>query len=247
MSIDLTKLKLTKTHDKCVSGKPRLAVVCIHGIASDSTTFTKALNYWEGEESLRDVRFVTFDLLGAGKSLSDDNLDYDYKEQLEALHNAILDLGLDTLLVMVGHSMGTLIATRYANTHKKAVTKLILISPPVYTERDFSDPLFLEGMKVFRDAVGAKSRETVGSKQFEASMEHIVSDKCNYKVLAEIQTPAVLIYGFKDQIIAPHNIPKILSNNPKLSAIKTDGLHGVSIDKYRKVPKILREVLDEIS
>lgn len=245
MSKNLAKLRLAKTHDKCGSSKPRLTVVCLHGIASDSTTFEQALKYWEGEESLQDVRFVTFDLLGAGKSLSDESLNYDYREQLEALHNALEDLKLDTPLVIVGHSMGTLIATRYADTYKKAVTKLILISPPVYTERDFSDPLFLEGMKMFRDAVRLKSRDIFKSKQFEASMEHIVSDQRNYKVLAGLQTPAVLIYGFKDKIISPYNIPKVISDNPNLVAIKTDGLHGVSIDKYRKVPKLLREVLNE--
>ena len=46
-------------------------------------------------------------------------------------------------------------------------------------------------------------------------MKHIVSDKRNYKVLAELKTPAVLIYGFKDTIIVPHNIPTILKANPE--------------------------------
>lgn len=244
--INNQRLTLKKTHDFNASGKPRLAVICIHGIAADSSSYTKALAYWEKEDSLRDVRFLAFDLLGAGESMASDELKYDYAEQLEALHNSIEDLELDVPLVLVGHSMGTLIITRYANTHKKSVRKLILISPPIYTEQDFDNPIFQEGTKAFCDAVRAKSRAKTDSRQFDASMKHIVSDKRNYKVLAELKTPAVLIYGFKDTIIVPHNIPKILKANPDyLTAIRTDGLHGVSIDKYIKVPKILREILNE--
>ena len=241
-------LKLHKSYDHSSSDRPRLAVVCIHGIATDSSSFEKALAYFKGMESLNDVRFIAFDLLGAGKSPASVDLAYDYKEQLEALNNSIADLKLDIPLVLIGHSMGTLIATRYAYTHENAVKKLILISPPVYTERDLNDPAFLEAMRVFRDAVSLKSREKASSNQFDASMKNIVSDKKNYQILAELTTPATLIYGFKDQIIAPYNIPKVLRENPKfLTAIKTEGLHGVTVDKYSKIPKILREVLDEIS
>ena len=57
------KIILKKTHDFCSVKEPRLAVVLIHGIASDSTVFDNALKYLEGTRSLKDIRFVTFDLL----------------------------------------------------------------------------------------------------------------------------------------------------------------------------------------
>ena len=38
-------LELTKTHDYCAVKNPKLTVVFIHGIASDSSSFTRALNY----------------------------------------------------------------------------------------------------------------------------------------------------------------------------------------------------------
>ena len=68
------KLSLKKTHDFCGSKVPRLTVVMIHGIASDSSTYHKALAYLEGTVSLREVRFVTFDLLGSGASPKNDKL-----------------------------------------------------------------------------------------------------------------------------------------------------------------------------
>ena len=41
------KLILEKVHDKCVSGKPELTVVFVHGIAADSSSFDNALKYLE--------------------------------------------------------------------------------------------------------------------------------------------------------------------------------------------------------
>ncbi|MBQ3464878.1 alpha/beta hydrolase [Candidatus Saccharibacteria bacterium] len=239
------KLVLKKTHDYSKVKKPKLTVVFIHGIASDSTTFKNALKFLEGTRSLQDVRFVTFDLLGSGESLKNDKLNYDYKEQIEALHNAINKLKLKTPLVLVGHSLGTFIVTRYTDTYRKSVKELILLSPPIYTVEDLENPAFEAGIKVFKEAVSLKDRKILKEKAFNSSMENIVLDRRNYKVLAGIKTPTVLIYGKMDQFISSYNIPKILKENPKyLSAIKTEGRHGVSHDKYSKLVEILEEVLN---
>lgn len=237
-------LTLKKTHDCCAVKNPRLTVVMIHGIASDSKTFSSALKYLEGTISLKEIRFVTFDLLGAGESIKSDDLKYDYKEQVEALHNSIVKLKLTTPLVMVGHSMGTLIATKYANTYKKSVKQLILISPPVYTEKDLDNPTFKDGIKVFKEAVAVKNPKILKEKSFNNEMEKIVLNRKNYKNFVDLKTHAVLIHGNMDQFIASYNIPQLLKENPKyLTAIKTEGRHGVSADKYSKMVGILEEVL----
>ena len=76
-------------------------------------------------------------------------------------------------------------------------------------------------------------------------MEKIVLNKKNYQTLANLKTPATLIYGDMDKFIATFNYPKILADNPKyLKAIKTTGQHSVSRDKYSKMVSILEEVLN---
>lgn len=238
-------LILKKTYDHCVSGKPELLVVCVHGIASDSSAFTHALQYLEGTTSMQNVRFVAFDLLGSGKSTSSDLLNYDYRDQITALHNAILGLKSGLPMVLIGHSMGTLIVTRYASEYKKSCKKLILISPPVYRPEDLENPAFMTATKTFEEAVKVKNREIVDSKAFRNSMDKIVFNKYNYKRLCDLTTPAVLIYGETDPFIAPFNIPKAVRENPKyLSAVRTPGRHGISRDKYSKIPGILEEVLN---
>lgn len=245
MNLLSNTLELKKTHDYCGAKKPRLTIVFVHGIATDSSSFMNAIRYLEGTRSLKEVRFVAFDLLGSGKSRHCDKYSYDYHEQVEALYNSILKLKIDTPLMLVGHSMGSLIAVRYANTYKKTVSNLILVSPPVYSGKDLGSPAFAAGIKVFRDAVTLKNRKIIEERAFNNSMEKIVLNRKNYKSFVDLKTPAVIVYGNLDQFIAPHNIPKLLKENSKyLTAIKTEGRHGVSRDKYTKMVGIIEEVLN---
>lgn len=242
-----TRTTLKKTHDHCVSGKPALTVVMIHGIASDSSSFTTALKYLEGTTSLRNVRFVTFDLLGWGQSKVSDKLNYDYNEQLSALHTSIERLKIgDTPLVLVGHSMGTFIVTRYADTYKRTVKELVLISPPIYTEADLVSPVFENAIEMFKSKVGGPSnRAIIDSRSFNLSMKNIVLNKRNYKTLIGLKTHAVLIWGELDAIIASYNMPEVLKENAKyLSAIQTPSGHSITRDKYSKLVSILEKVMN---
>lgn len=238
------KIILAKTHDYCAEKEPSLTVVLIHGIASDSTTFNNILKYLEGLKSLEGVRFVTFDLLGSGKSIKDDSLNYDYKDQLTALHNSIEALGMNTPLVLVGHSLGTFIVTRYASTYTGAVSRLVLISPPVYTVDDLENPAFAVAIKAFKDVVGVKNHAILKEKSFNNSMEKIVLDKKNYQTLAGLKIPTDLVFGDEDQLIASYNLPKLVKSNPRISTTKVHGRHGVTRDKFSKISAILEEALN---
>lgn len=240
------KLTLEKTNDYSSTDSPVLTVVMIHGIASNSSTYDDALKYFEGEKNLEKVRFVTFDLLGSGKSSKDDSLEYNYDEQIEALHNAIIGLSADTPIVLIGHSLGTFIVTRYTKTYPDSIQKLILVSPPIYSPKDFDNPAFWAGIDMFKKVLGAKNPEVLKEKAFNNSMENIVLCRDNYQTLAEIKVPTTLIFGTEDRIIASHNIPSIIKKNKNLKAIPTIGHHGVTKDKYTKIATILEETISEI-
>lgn len=234
-------LELHKAYDRRVVDKPKLTVVMIHGIASDSTTFNGLLEVLEQREDLNDYRIVTYDLLGSGKSNSDDSLEYTYEEQLEALHNGILHLELDSPLLLLGHSLGTFIVTRYVNTYPGEVAELVLVSPPIYLPEDYDNPLFTVGMKAFEKSVSARRKDILQNKAFKNSMKNIVMDRNNYSVLARTKTPTTIIYGEYDKLIAPYNIPRLLKDNPAIRAVSVKGKHGVSKDKFEEIFKAFHE------
>jgi surfactin synthase thioesterase subunit len=239
-------LSLKKKRDFCPSGKPKITAIFIHGIASDSSAFKNTISYLSGTQSLRDVRFISFDLLGAGKSYSSDKLKYTLDDQLEALHNSIAKLKLTTPLVLVGHSMGSLISLNYADRFKKSVKKLILASPPIYKKEELEHPAFKEGIKVFEKFVGSRHKGAEQKKQFGCSMKNIVLSAKNYDVLSKLTTKTVILYGELDKFISAKNIEDITKKNAKhISAIKTIGNHPMSRDKYHKIVPILEEVLNE--
>ena len=240
------KIELHKAYDRKVVEKPKLTVVMIHGIASDSTTYNALLEVLEKREDLNDCRIVTYDLLGSGKSPSDDSLEYTYDEQIGALHNAVSHLDLDSPLMLLGHSLGTFIVTRYANTYPDEVSKLVLVSPPIYLPEDFDNPLFLASMKAFEKSVSARQKDILENKAFKNSMQNIIMDRNNYNVLANIKTPTTIIYGDEDGLIAPQNIPKLINDNPEIKVISVHGRHGVSSDKFEEIFGTFKAAAEEL-
>ncbi|MBR2840145.1 alpha/beta hydrolase [Candidatus Saccharibacteria bacterium] len=237
------ELELHRAYDRKVVEKPKLTVVMIHGIASDSTTYNALLEVLEQREDLNECRIVTFDLLGSGKSSSDDSLEYTYKEQLEALHNGIKHLELDSPLMLLGHSLGTFIVTRYVNTYPNEASELVLVSPPIYLPEDYDNPLFAVGMKAFEKSVSAKQKDILQNKAFRKSMDNIIMDRNNYNVLAGTKTPTTIIYGDEDKIIASHNIPRLKKDNPEIKVVAVHGKHGVSSDKFEEIFTVFKEAM----
>ena len=240
----MRKLELYKSHDFSVTKKPKITVVMIHGIASDSSTYDNALNYLEKEKKLN-ARFLAYDLLGSGKSDRSDSLEYDYDDQLTALKNSLNQARIKTPLILVGHSMGTFIVTRYAFRNPGEVSKLVLISPPVYTEDDLKNPAFTAAIKVFEDAVSVRDHNIVKEKSFKNSMQNIVMDKDNYGVLLKTNIPTDMIFGELDKFIATYNLPKVTKANRCLHLVRTPSHHGVSKDKYYKLGIILEKAINE--
>ena len=238
-------LKLTKTYDVCLTGEPKLTVVFLHGIAADTSSFEGLLAHLLREASMKEMRMVAFDWLGAGKSYTSDELNYDYKEQLEALKNSINKLNVKGPLVLVAHSMGTMLATRFAADNQRLVKGLVLVSAPVYKKEDIENPLFEKAMEGFREVVGRKSKGLLESKAFNNEIKNIVSDVHNYDYLVGLKQPTTIIYGELDKIIAPFNYPGLLKANPNLIAQKTPGSHGVTIDKYGKISTAIKGFMKE--
>lgn len=98
------------------------ALVLVHGVGLNASVWLPQLDAFS-----RDHRVVAYDTLGHGGSdrpAADAGLP-DYARQLEALLD---ELGIETA-VLLGHSMGALIATLFAIEHPRRVERLIAANP----------------------------------------------------------------------------------------------------------------------
>lgn len=117
-------LKVTKQG----KGQP---VVFLHGIASHRAIWLPIVN-----ELSSDYRCVTIDLLGHGDSPKPTHLRYTVDDHLRSIRWTLFWQGIWQPVTLVGHSMGSIIATHFAALRPSRVKRLIILALPIYRKRD---------------------------------------------------------------------------------------------------------------
>ena len=150
---------------------------------------------------------------------------------------------IDTPIVLVGHSLGTLLAARYAFENKKATRHLILLSPPVYNRDEIKFIQNGPAKNLFYDKLDKKQLK---NRAFNAMMENIVFNIKNQNTFEKLTVKTDLIYGDEDQLISAKNLSALAKRNKKyLNLVKTHGHHGITRVKYNKIIDILEEIANE--
>ena len=205
------------------SGSP---VVMVHGIASSSVTFERLVPLVEPYH-----RVIAIDLLGFGESPMPEDAEYTIDEHTAALARTLRKLRIREPIVLVGHSLGALIATRYAATHAGRVSKVILVSPPIYIPTEtvsgasgraamglyFRTYEYLRENKDFTIRAAAqlarlspiKNLLDVSERNWRAfvlSLQNSIETQTTLSDLAAIRVPVELVYGSLDLFLAPAGI-----------------------------------------
>jgi cis-3-alkyl-4-acyloxetan-2-one decarboxylase len=227
--------------------------VLLHGIASSSVTFEYVVPLITEYH-----RAVSIDLLGFGASPVPADATYTIEEHVAALHRTLRKLGLRRV-VLVGHSMGALIAARYAATHRSAVTRLVLVSPPVYfVPTEIGTPIdraamglyfrlyeFLRANKEFtiRAAAGLamlspiKNLLDVSERNWNAfvlSLEKAIESQTTVNDLVQVSAPIHLVYGTLDPFLHPAGL-RIVESLRGVTAHKVSGVDHVIRPRMARV------------
>jgi len=197
-------------------------VVLLHGIGRTGQVWERVV---EGLKRL-DVRIVAFDLLGFGASPKPDWPLYNVDDHARAVITALERLGSPEPAVLVGHSMGCLVAVRVAALRPDLVRHLVLYEMPLYEG--------LPDKKLWRLRLGLYSRfyrylgryqptfdaETrvklterlarriVGFEVLEdtwqpfvKSLQHTIMEQTTAEDIKRIDTPMDVIYGTFDMFV----------------------------------------------
>lgn len=198
-------------------------VILAHGIASSSVTFEKLVPMLRERH-----RTLSIDLLGFGESPAPEDSGYTLEEHVAALARTIDSLRIHEPFVLAGHSMGGLIASRYAATHPRRVRKLVLVSPPVYVSPEaIGDPrdraamgLYLKAYEYLRSNKRFTMRNAamlaklspirnvleVSERNwmpFVRSLENLIESQTTISDLAAVTAPVEVIYGTLDPFLTP--------------------------------------------
>lgn len=197
-------------------------IILIHGIASSAATFRRVVPL------LRDrYRCISLDLLGFGESPTPVDASYTIEEHVASINATIRSLGLSAPFILVGHSLGSLLAVRFAAQYPAQVSRLVLVSPPAYlSQSEIGDPLERARMGVYLKAyeflrgnkdVTMATASTISRvlqlgtalevternwNPFVLSLKNCIESQTTVSDIANVKVPIDVVYGALDPFIA---------------------------------------------
>lgn len=201
-------------------------VILVHGIASSSITFAKLV------PRLTDAhRVIALDILGFGGSPSPEGATYTIEEHARALWATVRSLRLKAPFALVGHSLGALIASRYAAEHPESVGRLVLVSAPIYLpSRSFGatrDRTTMDAYLRFYEYLRANKTFTMAAARaldrispirnvvqvseqnwtaFTLSLQNAIESQTSIADIARVRVPVEIVYGKLDPFLMPGGI-----------------------------------------
>jgi len=235
-------------------------VVFLHGLGAKAQDWQPVIEKLD----LSKHRVVAIDLLGFGESPKPDWKEYSADDHASAVANNIKSLKVKKPIVLVGHSMGALIAARIARKYPKLVKHLVLYEIPVYADmpaQNVSDIRNRAYLKLFDTLVKnpkrtmrmwhflgkvASSFVPVAIKPsswipFERSLKNTIMQDSIYKDLIKIKIPVDVIYGQYDLVVIKRTMKKLFKSSLNVKFHKVNETHRIT----PKTGSILNELLQE--
>jgi len=217
------------------SGGTGTPIVLLHGFLSSSS-------YWNRVRPLlvsSGYRVIAIDLLGFGGAPKPRGSRYGYREHLAHLDSVLTRLKLTVPVVLVGHSMGALLAARFARLHESRVESLILLHPPLYRDVAEARATLRQTGRVYRFLLDSRhrqlgwrlvravrlpgvSRHTQVSR--ERSLLNLVELSEIFTDLRSMQTPTLLVIGLRDRPVYGANLERA-SLSDQVTTLSSDVSH----------------------
>jgi pimeloyl-ACP methyl ester carboxylesterase len=228
-------------------------VVLIHGIASSSVTFANLLPLLTDR-----YRCISLDLLGFGESPP--GVDYTIEEHVASIAATIKSLRLRAPFTLVGHSLGSILASRYAARNPARLSHLVMLSPPIYlSPSEVGNPIeraqlgaylrayeFLRANKDFTIANAMRVAKLMQISDifeisernwtaFILSLQNCIESQTTITDLAQVKAPVDVVYGALDQFVASGTMRVI-------ERMRHITVHRVQVTDHLVRPRLARAV-----
>ncbi len=248
--------KLKKTIN---SGKGEV-VLLIHGLGTSGKTWKPLLKHVNRKK----MHLIGYDLLGFGKSPKPEYSSYSVHEHARSLIASLDKTAKNQKIVIVGHSMGCLVASHIAWKKPGMVSRMVLYEPPLFADSPefrshkrrkqlyftFYEQLlrrpkiFLAYSKAaakFKFSQGrALSVNSASWTPFERSLKNTIMSQTAYDELKNLTVPTDIIYGKFDFVVTRADVKKMLEANPSIKFHLVNEMHDVTDRAGKYIAKLLQ-------
>lgn len=228
------RLNVSIDHGPRDPKKVTKTVVMLHGIGAKGEMWRSIID----KVNIKNTRFIALDLLGFGKSPKPDWLDYRLNDNVRAIERTLYYIDADQPDVLVGHSLGSLVAVEYAKNNSPDVSNVILVSPPFYKQSDGSVKTLADKFydNVYHYAFDKTDRKVVGNvarlhqkmfaKNFDptsvdtqAFRNTLMAGVLDHDVFDDAKTlkqPTQILFGRYDPVVIKANLSELVKANPNV-------------------------------
>lgn len=222
-------------------------VVFLHGIAARAEIWVEITDRLDKAK----FRSLAFDLLGFADSPNPEWSHYSVDDHAKSVIASIRRSRAEEPVILVGHSMGAVIASRVAHLEPNLAKQLILYQIPVYSDysklgiRDMRNKAyisFLESLSRRRKITlrSARLLEKVGSKAvqfsvdeknwlaFQRSIRNTIMHEGVFDDIQSVGVPIDIIYGSYDPIVLRRSMRRVFKESKNVRFYKVDETHRIS-------------------
>jgi cis-3-alkyl-4-acyloxetan-2-one decarboxylase len=240
--------------------KPIATVVLLHGIGNSGASWDDVI-----KKLPKNIRVITVDLLGFGNSPRPTWATYSVATQARSFIATYIKLGLSGKVILIGHSMGSLVSIEIARRYSLLVSSLVLCSPPFYVAS--GDNRTLSSDKLLRDMfrliekrpdqlvqVSALAMKYgVINKGFNVTDSNITSyisalrtsiiHQSSLQHAKKLKLPIRIIHGLLDPLVIPANITALKNANPNVVVKQVLAGHEVNGTLALAVVKAVNQII----
>lgn len=223
-------------------GSGEAVIVLIHGLAANANSWKPILNIVDD----RKFRILGYDLLGFGDSPKPKTPKYSVEDHSRSIAAAIhKDAGKKSIII-IGHSMGCIIASRIAARSRLKIKQVILYQPPllnidtldrkdirarVYKYIANTPSMVLAYGRLTARLSKRLARFRVDAEiwnSFQKSMNNTILKQTTLRELETTTLPTDIVYGSFDFVVSPAEAKKIAAQNQKIKLHKVREMHDIS-------------------